>query len=567
MKTLPALFALLSILLPAPAPGADGKLYPLRWVYASRGLHKDSDVEDLRGIVTVAAAHGLNGIVLSAGFDRLDLQPPDYFRRLDEVKKICARHGVEIIPLLFSVGYGSSTLAHNRNLAVGLPVKDALFVVKGGKARLVPDPAVRIINGGFEEFACNRATGFVSPRNWGEVISRDTGIFHEGKSSLRFEKFGDYPAEAAQLVQRIRVHPRRQYRLSCWVKTEGLDPFRRFGSSRFRLEVIAVKDKRRLQLLDPVVPTTTDWRKVTVGFNSWDYDEVEISPRTIGGKAGKLWIDDLQVEEVGLLNLLRRPGTPLTVRRDKDGVLLKEGSDFARVEDKELDFGWNHAEPSIVALAGGRLREGEKLRVSYYHGIAVNRSQVSVCMSEDEVYRIWRRQVALLQKHLSPKKYFLSMDEIRAGGSCKACKDRHMTMGEILGDCLTRQFNLIRDADPDAQVFSWSDMLDPNHNAGAREGRYYYMVDGSFEGSWKHVPKPLVIACWWYKMRDKSLAFFSRRGFQTIGASYYDANDLRNPKGWLVSLDATPGAIGIMYTTWLNKYKLLAAFGDLVSRK
>ena len=121
--------------------------------------------------------------------------------------------------------------------------------------------------------------------------------------------------------------------------------------------------------------------------------------------------------------------------------------------------------------------------------------------------------------------------------------------------------------DPEAEVIVWSDMLDPNHNAGAREGRYYYMVDGSFEGSWKHVPKPLVIACWWYKMRDKSLAFFSRRGFQTIGASYYDANDLRNPKGWLVSLDATPGAIGIMYTTWLNKYKLLAAFGDLVSRK
>jgi len=28
----------------------------------------------------------------------------------------------------------------------------------------------------------------------------------------------------------------------------------------------------------------------------------------------------------------------------------------------------------------------------------------------------------------------------------------------------------------------------------------------------------------------------------------------------------TPGALGIMYTTWENKYKLLAPFGDLVSR-
>ena len=37
-------------------------------------------------------------------------------------------------------------------------------------------------------------------------------------------------------------------------------------------------------------------------------------------------------------------------------------------------------------------------------------------------------------------------------------------------------------------------------------------------------------------------------------------------KLWLEALDATPGACGIMYTTWLNKYALLAGFGDLVSR-
>jgi hypothetical protein len=38
-------------------------------------------------------------------------------------------------------------------------------------------------------------------------------------------------------------------------------------------------------------------------------------------------------------------------------------------------------------------------------------------------------------------------------------------------------------------------------------------------------------------------------------------------KFWLDSLDATPGACGIMYTTWLDKYELLGPFGDLVSRR
>ncbi|MBM3815047.1 MAG: hypothetical protein FJW20_25790 [Acidimicrobiia bacterium] len=68
-------------------------------------------------------------------------------------------------------------------------------------------------------------------------------------------------------------------------------------------------------------------------------------------------------------------------------------------------------------------------------------------------------------------------------------------------------------------------------------------------------------------MRNESLAHFSRLGFQTLGASYYDADDLENPKDWLASLDATPGALGIMYTTWQNKYELLAGFGDLVSAR
>ena len=82
--------------------------YPLRWVYVSRGLHKDQDVEDIRGIVATAAGHGLNGMVLAAGLDRLDLQPAHYFKRLESIKRICDEAGVEIIPIIFSAGYGGS---------------------------------------------------------------------------------------------------------------------------------------------------------------------------------------------------------------------------------------------------------------------------------------------------------------------------------------------------------------------------------------------------------------------------------------------------------------------------
>ena len=168
-----------------------------------------------------------------------------------------------------------------------------------------------------------------------------------------------------------------------------------------------------------------------------------------------------------------------------------------------------------------------------------------------------------MHKHLAPEKYLLSMDEIRAGGACRACKKRKMTMAQILGDCITRQVEIIRNVNPEAELLIWSDMLDPNHNAHDN----YYLVDGDFTNSWDYVPKDLVIVCWYYRKRNESLKFFSSLGFRTLAGAYYDGDTLDNPKGWLETLDQTPKACGIMYTTWRNKYKLLAPFGDLVTNR
>jgi len=535
---------------------AAGKVYPNRWVYVSRGLHKDSDVADIRDIARTASEHGLNGMVLAAGLDRLDLQPPEFFARLEQVKAICARHKIEIIPILFSAGYGGSVLAHDRNLAAGIPVRDALFVARGGQARHAPDPPVRVANGGFEEFRGHRVAGYRFHDKPGEVSFVDTRVRHGGKASLRFETRGMDRHGHGRVMQEIAVKPHRCYRASVWVKTEGLEPDRAF-------RVMVLAGDRSLAPWDPRVPGTTDWRKVVFGFNSLEFDKVRLYVGAWGARKGRFWVDDLEVQEVGLVNVLRRPGTPVVVRGEASGTVYEEGKDYAPIADPRLNFRFDHPGPPIKLLPGGRIAEGERLRVSYYHGVAINRGQVSVCMSEPKVYEIWRQQARLVQKHLAPAKWLLSMDEVRAGGSCQACKSRNMTMGEILGECITRQFNIIRQVNPKAEVYCWSDMLDPNHNAHGN----YYLVEGDFTGSWRHVPKELVIVCWYYARREASLAHFSKLGFKTLAGAYYDGDTLENPKDWLEALDRTPGAIGIMYTTWRNKYQLLAPFGDLVSER
>jgi len=532
-----------------------GQVYPHRWVYVSRGLASDQEVEDIRGIARTAAEHGLNGLVFAGGLDGLSLQPPAYLDRLSRVKGICEEYQLELIPEFFSVGYGG-LLGHNRNLAEGIPVKDALFVVAGSEARLAPDPPVAFVNGGLEDYEGNRVKGYQFHDQPGEVSFVDTQVFKEGAVSLRFENFTSNPYGHGRIMQEIPVRPRRCYRVTCWVKTEELAP-----AGVFKLQALA-ESGRALAPWEPQAPATADWRKLTLGFNSWDLDKVRVYAGAWGARSGKFWVDDFRIEEVGLVNVLRRPGTPVTVRSEETGLVYTEGPDYLPIVDPNLTFRFDHDAPPIRVLPGSRIRNGERLRVDYYHGMSVYSGQVTTCMSEPQVYDIWREQVRLVHRLLAPRKYLLSMDEIRAGGSCQACKQRELSMAQILGDCFTRQVEMIREQNPEAEVYTWSDMLDPNHNAHGD----YYLVEGDFTGSWEYVPKDLGIVCWYYARRRESLAHFSGLGFRTAAGAYYDGDTLDNPKGWLEALDETPGACGIMYTTWQNKYELLGPFGDLVSQ-
>ena len=502
-----------AILLVSAAAWPADKVFPHRWVYISRGLNSDQNVEDIRQIARTASENGLNGVLFAAGLDSLDLKSPEYFARLDKVKEIFRQNHLEIIPSVFSAGYGGSILAHDRNLAEGLPVKDAIYVVKDGEARL--EPEIPVADGG--------------------------------------------PAVEGVWMREIAVRPYRCYRISFRAKTEGLTPSRPFSSEAFRLTV-QTGDKRNLTPWRARVPSTTDWREVRWGFNSLWYDKARVSIGVPGEKAGKAWVDSVRVEEVGLLNVLRRPGTPVKVRADAEGgAVYEEGRDYVRIVDPKLTFRFDHEGPTIRLTPSSRIREGQRLRVSYYHGFSINDGQTTICMAEPKAYEIWRDQARRMHAAVAPPRYVLSMDEIREGGTCEACRGRNM--GQLLGECLTKQFQMLREVNPKVDVWVWSDMLDPNHNAHGN----YYLVEGDYSGSWNYVPKEMGIVTWYYERRALSLPFFSKLGFRTLAGAYYDADTLDNPRGWLEELAKTPGAQGIMYTTWQNKYKLLEDFGKLVS--
>ena len=432
----------------AVAEAQQKKIYPDRWVYVSRSFQSGQDVEDVREIARTAAEHGLNGIVLT-GMDRISLYSPEQLARLSQVKEIADANHLEIVPLGFGTGYGGAILDSDKNLAEGLLVKDALFVAKGGTARFVPDSPAKLVNAGFEAYQGNRFGGFTTQTDPGVKTFVDTSVSHSGKASLRIENFGQpqpatpasggappevaglrnpKPVGAAYVSQQIRVTPYRCYRVSAWVKTEDAEPASLFSIKSF------TPDGRDLSPFEPPAPApTSGWRKVTTAFNSWYADRIELTFGVFDGLKGKVWVDDVSVEEVGLMNVIRRDGAPLTVRDAKTGVAYKEGRDFAPVSDPNLDFFWTHSMPSIRLLPGSRIHDGARLRVSYYHGVTLYNDQTPICPSAPKVHEIWMQQFPLIEKYLAPKRYFISTDEVRALNRDPSCLRRKLPAAALLG--------------------------------------------------------------------------------------------------------------------------------------
>lgn len=525
-----------------------------RWVYVSRTLQSDRHVSEIKEIVEQASNNGLNGMVFSGRLDNLYIQNSAYFDRLAKVKSICDSYNIEIIPIIFSAGYGSAVIYDNKNLAVGLPVESLPYLVQNGHARLIRDRTLSIINGDFEQAENNSLANTHLQDLPGQISFVDRKIKKQGRQSIRFQNFDKHPNGNARLMYEVKLKPYRNYKITTWVKTENLNP-----AENLRFQIYS-GDGRTLKIYSAKINPTSNWTKIQFDFNSMNYDAVNLYAGVWGGISGKFWVDDLRISEIGLANVLRRPGTPIVVKSAANGESYQESKDFNTINDPKFNFYSSHDGPTIRISPNSRIQNNDTLLVSYYQGLAINNSQVSLCLSEPKLYELWRERVQQLHEVLSPKKYLLSMDEIRQGGTCAACKSRGISMAEILGDCISKQSEILKELNPQNEIFIWSDMLDPNHNAKDN----YYLVDGDFTGSWNYIPKDISIVCWYYEMRDKSLAHFSNLGFKTIGAAYYDGEDLDNPKGWLESLANTENSIGIMYTTWQNKYQLLTPFSKLV---
>jgi len=291
---------------------------------------------------------------------------------------------------------------------------------------------------------------------------------------------------------------------------------------------------------------------MTVYFGTW------------GGKAGKLWIDDMKIEPASFVNVIRRDSLPVTVVSLDGKTTYEEGKDFSKIVDPKLGKDPNpgyftvwHDAPEVTIPAGSKLKDGDKVKASYHFTVSCGKpAQMNVCFSEPKVYQLVEDEIKYMKENGKPDIYFMAHDEIRFHGWDDSCTKRKMTNGQMLADNVKKCTEIIEKVDPGKPIFVWSDCFDEHHNArktgedGAGKFIMYLAKgDGPWYGAWEGLGKNVGLVNW-NGGRVKSYENFAKLGHQQI----LSGNNPEKIVEWLKSCKGSGGIVGVMYCTWTGDY-------------
>ncbi|HWB05939.1 MAG TPA: hypothetical protein VG796_23155 [Verrucomicrobiales bacterium] len=508
------------------------------WVYKSTNLLVDKNVADMKALLQRCKACGVTHMLLTdSKFSRLAEMDARYFKNAAEVRAAAKEAGIAIVPAVCPIGYSNDLLCRDPNLIEALPVKDMPMVVKNGTASLTAGPVAGLKGGDMSDL-----------KLWGW---KDENI--QSKDGTAYVK--DPAGNNARLTQKVKLEPWRQYHLSVRVKTNAFS-----GTPEVKF---LTKDGRALNYDSLQVKKTQDWGVHHVVFNSQENTEATLFLGCWDGKSGELWWDDALLEESAFVNLVRRDGTPLTVRTE--GRVLEEGKDFERLTDPLMGTKpyagcytvWH--QPPVLKTS---LPDGTRLLVNWHHAATVHDDQAGICPSEKKTVEILRDQVQGVNKLWEPSGFMMSHDEIRVWNQCAACRARNLSAGQLLADNVRTCTQIIKAVNPSARIYVWSDMFDPNHNAK----NHYYLARGDFAGAWEGLDKDVSIVPWYFEKRAESLKFFADRGHRQVIAGYYDSKPAK-VKEWIKAAAPFDGVEAVMYTTWQNNYSDMETFFKIAQGK
>jgi hypothetical protein len=542
-----------------PCRVIDAPEFPIRWVYYPTNMYVGANVDKAKEDWYQWSKLKLNGVMVAdVKFNFIDALEHRYQDSLSSLAAFAKSKYLNFIPSVFPFGYSNSILFFNPNFASGLPVQNQKFVINNKTGNLVPTVKVGLSNGGFENHYGNSFPGFLFIDN--KYATADEQIYHSGKTSIKFDNFD---GGNARICYQTKVSPFKYYHISGWVRTEDL-----VNASDLRIAVINTKGVS-LNYANINIPTTTNsWKKIDLMINSLESDTLNIYWGIWSAKSGKIWWDDISVEEESFVNLLRRDGTPVTVTNLLGSKIYQEGVDYDSLRDPKTglaspwygDFDTYHTPPNFTISDNSLIKDGDTVLISYYHAITIYDGQVDATMSDDKLYEQLELEFSILDSIVKPNYYFMSHDELRTMNWDYGDKIQNKKPAELLAANVNRLANIIHKYNPNSDIWDWSDMFDEYHNAIQKN---YYFVNGDLRGSADLITNSIGITNW-NSQKDKqqqSLQFFSNKGFRQISAPFYD-QDANQIRIWKENTRDVPNFKGMMYTTWSKNYNYVDAFAQ-----
>ena len=514
------------------------------WVYCPANFLVEAECQRVHQVMEQAAKFGYTHVLVSdSKFSRLKEMGKRYFQHIDELKAKAATLKLVLVPACCPVGYSNDILALDPNLAEALPVRQSLYRVEGDQAVHQPDPKVIL-------------PALSDRKKWGFIdecfVLADDGVMAAAPFTTN-----------ARVMKKIPTARFQQYHASVWIKTEN------FAS---QVEIKALDSQGHgLSYTYLNNKPTQDWTQHHVTFNSLGNTELNFYIGAWGPTTGKLWLRDAKLESTGAVNLVRRETAPVQVQlvNGTELVDLKEKEDFEPWQDSKLgtvpyqgEYEAWHQPPPIRLKR--KLPAGSQLKVSYFHTHIIHEAQVCGSIGDAAFEKLLEQQVAAIQQLIPAASFMMSHDEIRVMGWTElsvAGVRKGASPAELLTHNANFCYQSILRLNPQARVFTWSDMFDPYHNAVDK----YYLVNGSLKSA--SLPQPVWVMNWNSGKQLESLRHFDKLGHQQIIAGYYD-HAPKEINSWLnvVTENQIKGVQGVMYTTWRQDYSQLEEFARNVKQ-
>lgn len=543
-----------------------------RWVYYSGDLiGDDQTIRKTLTFLEQAQAAGVTHLLITDGPQIGREVPEEMLRGAARVLSAAANHRITIVPGVYPIGYSGRFLGKYPELAAGIPVRDARFVVKAHRG--IPDSGETptLENPGFENFPNGKIAGWDQQDVRGPFLTADPEIKHAGKASLKITALDKLPKESrgqVRLGQTLKVKPFHSYVFSAWIRSENLQ-----AEGEDYVWLFSGNRQRRHSYTNLGVAATQDWTHHSIVFNSLEADTIDFSVGVSDAKRGTIWFDDVEIKPAGFTYLVRRTITPLSVRSEDGTIVYREGEDFEPLETQPLWFKKEvPAAPELKLTKGSRIRESQTLLVSFFHSTTIYNDQEICSIQEPRVFELMEEQVRKTLKVWPTGSLFMNYDEIRIGGWEAQPQGENLTPGQMLAQHVRRGVEIIRKHTPRTKIYVWSDMFDKYHNAFPFDEpafepgrRSYYLCKGNWDGSWEGLPREVVLMNWnGTENAAKSLRWFAGRGHRQVIAGYYDGDPRQNIEMWIKASEGVSNIDGMMYTTWQDNFGKMPEFFRLL---